>query len=212
MNRSYMRGTLLVERTILKHLGVLILTSLALCGLAILSGCSQSSQPNQAQTQNQGQTTTSIQTVNMDASWTRLYHDVKSLKQDADIVVRGSITKVAGITQPQKGPVMTDFTFTISHVVWDPHQQVKGTSIIIHQTGGVVGNIRYQISDDPLFQVGEQAVLFLHQYSPGHYYVIGGPSGRFTVQGGTVRSINDEGVKLASPTSENAFYSMVQQA
>ena len=201
-----MRGTLLVERPILKHLSVILLTGLALCGLAILSGCSQSSQPTQAQT------TTSIQTVNMDASWTRLYHDVKSLKQNADIVVRGSIAKVAGVTQPQKGPVMTDFTFTVSHIVWDPHQQVKGTSIIIHQTGGVVGNTRYQISDDPLFQVGEQAVLFLHQYSPGHYYVIGGPSGRFAVQGGTVRPINDEGVQLANPTSEDAFYSMVQQA
>ncbi|MFL6116488.1 MAG: hypothetical protein ACJ786_34795, partial [Catenulispora sp.] len=36
-----------------------------------------------------------------------------------------------------------------------------------------------QSDEDPVFTVGEAATLFLHEYEPGKYYVIGGPNGRF---------------------------------
>ncbi len=80
------------------------------------------------------------------------------------------------------------------------------------ETGGVIGNVRYEVSDDPLFREGEQAVLFLHQYRPEYYFVEGGPSGRFTVQGGMVRPITDEGIIFSAPVSETEFFTEIQNA
>ena len=85
-------------------------------------------------------------------------------------------------------------------------------SLTLRQTGGVDNGTRYVVEDDPLFQRGEQAVLFLHEFSSGHYYVVGGPSGRFLVQGGNVKPVNDEGVHLPATLTESGFYTQVQNA
>src|SRR5487761_1710802 len=80
------------------------------------------------------------------------------------------------------------------------------------QTGGTVNGHVAQIADDPLFKVGERVVLFLHEYSPGRYFVVGGPSGRFELQAdGTVRPFNDEGVRMTA-MSEEAFVGEVDKA
>lgn len=177
------------------------------CGIVLVSGCSQNSQPTQT-----AQASQRMQTVKISVSWVRGYQDLKSLKQASDIVVAGTITKIARVTKDKKGIVTTDFVFSISHIVWDPRHLLKDSSIIIHQTGGIINNIRYEVDDDPLFQLGERAVLFLHEYKSGYAYVVGGPTGRFTVQGGMVTPINDEGVKFTALISETAFFASIQNA
>lgn len=102
----------------------------------------------------------------------------------------------------------TDITFALAAVPYDPHGRVSDAagnvtapSIVIHQTGGAVKDQVFEVGDDPLFKVGEEVVLFVHEYdptnAPGYFYVIGGPQGRFRVANGKVASINDEGIKLA---------------
>jgi hypothetical protein len=148
----------------------------------------------------------------MAASWAHSYRDLKSLKRDADIAVAGTITSVAGTSSDTVGVVATDFVFSINQSIFNPHGQALGATITIHQTGGIVGNTRYEMEDDPLFQTGEQVVLFLHEYSVGHYNVIGGPTGRFEVRNGVVQPVTGGGVQLASSTSLDAFVMMIQQA
>lgn len=153
-------------------------------------------------------------TVTYGASWAILYHDMKSLKSAADLSVVGTISAVSAVSKDQDGIVYTDFLFVTQATLLDPQYRLSGTgsSVIIHQTGGMIGSTLYQMEDDPLFQVGEQAILFLHEYSPEHYYVIGGPSGRFRLQNGLVSSINDEGVALTAPLTQAEFISRIQQA
>jgi hypothetical protein len=52
----------------------------------------------------------------------------------------------------------------------------------------------------------------LHEYSTNHFFVVDGPSGRFVVHDGIVKTINDEGVSLPDKTSVNAFDSLLQCA
>lgn len=190
-----------------KQLSLFLVVSLAICGVVLFTACSQGSQPAQT-----NQSPRAMQTVKMDVSWTRLYHHLSDLKRASDLTVTGTVTGIDKVIKDKKGIVSTLFVFSIRRVVWNPRHLVQLSSIIINQTGGVIGNVRYEVGDDPLFQQGEQAVLFLHQYSPGYYFVVGGPSGRFTIQSGMVKPINDEGVIFSTPLSETDFLKKIQNA
>jgi hypothetical protein len=157
----------------------------------------------------------------MEASWAMGYKSLKELKRAAamDLAVQGTFTAIQS-TEGQassggsNGLLATDFSFMISKVLLDPHHALKTSpaSIIIHQTGGRSGGTLHQVCDDPLFRVGEEAILFLHQFSPGHYFVIGGPSGRFEVDNGRVQPVNNEGVKLSPGLTVQQFYALLQKA
>lgn len=197
--------------------GVLV----CLLSLPLLQGsCATATLPTGSGQQNQATTAASVppnsyhpsKTVTYGASWATLYHDLKSLKQSADLGVVGTISTVSAVSTDEGGIVYTDFVFAVKTTLLDPKHRLNSTNLLIHQTGGMVGSTLYQMEDDPLFQIGEQAVLFLHEYSTGHYLVIGGPSGRFRVQNGLVSPINSEGVALGASLTEAAFTSRLQQA
>lgn len=150
------------------------------------------------------------QTVYLSTSWVRLYHDIGSLKSDADLVVSGQIT--AEQSAINESPPATDFTFAVYRVLGSRRDAGvrAGSSIIVHQTGGIVNGQTFVVRDDPRFRVSDKDILFLRQYAPGRYFVLGGPSGRFQIgPDGLVRPVNNEGVALA-PTSESAFERQVQ--
>jgi hypothetical protein len=117
-----------------------------------------------------------------------------------------------------QGIPSTDFNFTVSSTVSDPRHLLTTSPIIIHQTGGTItqqvnGNVvqqTFEVGDDPLMQAGDHFFLFLHNYAPNRYFVVGGPSGRFVVINEQVRPLNDEGVKLPQALSESSFAAQVQ--
>jgi len=203
----------------IRRIKAALVCSLAMSIALLLVGCSSGASKGVTQHGSTADTTTvartgyhPAKTVTYGASWAITYNDLKSLKQAADLGVIGAITKASAVTTDQSKHVFTDFVFTVKTTLLDPGRRLSGASIIVHQTGGVVGSTLYQMEDDPLFEIGEQAVLFLHEYSPGHYFVVGGPSGRFVVQNGVVSPINDEGIALGKSPTEAAFIAMVQQA
>ncbi|MEO6888691.1 MAG: hypothetical protein ABI456_05905 [Ktedonobacteraceae bacterium] len=142
------------------------------------------------------------------------YASLKELKraEGLDLAVQGTFTTI--LNTQGSGPPSTDFSFVISKVLLDPHHLLKypSASITIHQIGGWQGNTLHQACGDPLFQVGEKAILFLHQGSPGQYFVIGDPSGRFEDHRGIVQPVNDGGVQLPSNLTEQQFYALLQKA
>jgi hypothetical protein len=157
MKKEHLKHTFLPKGRVFRHVSRLVLISFALEGIVFLSGCSSGS--------SHGQTVT---TVTLSASWTRLYHDIKSLKHDSDVVVSGTVTGISN-TDTSQTPVMTDFIFQVHQTLWDPHNRIHDTNLIVRQTGGVANGTRYVIQDDPLFQIGQKAVLFLYEFSPGFY-------------------------------------------
>lgn len=151
----------------------------------------------------------------MDASWARGFDTLKRAKYASDGVVLGTITARAQVQRDKVGIVYTDFAFHIDRVMWDPHHKLGSPNIMLHQTGGVINTTRFEIDDDPLFQIGEQAILFLVVYSPGHAYVNGGPTGRFLVQHGVVRPRDSQSgmaIYIGHPVSESAFLTEIQNA
>lgn len=145
------------------------------------------------------------------ASWAEWYTDMKSLKHASDGAVVGTFTAIAGRSVQDDIPY-TDFTFSPTRILYDPHHSLAGQSLLIHQTGGLIEGQQVSVDDDPLFQVGEQAVLFLREYSPGHYLVVGGPSGRFHLANGQVTPMTDQGLALKWPVSETDFFTLIQRA
>jgi len=88
-----------------------------------------------------------------------------------------------------------------------------GTTVTVVQTGGVFGPSKQEVTDDPLMNVGDRAVLFLHLDPEGNVYgVLGGPQGRLQVENGLVYSLNalypDRNIDLAwtiAGISESSF-------
>jgi hypothetical protein len=63
--------------------------------------------------------------------------------------------------------------------------------------------VERQVADDPLFQVGETAALFLVQDSPGALHVVGRPGGRFKVDPATkLTPFNDETARFTGTVPE----------
>lgn len=189
-----------------------LLLCLTMGSLLLFSGCGQNANGGQTSAQTNG---VSTQRCGLEVSWAIFHSSLKELKRatSLDLAVQGKFTAIIA-TAHQTDPISTDFSFAISKVLLNPHSMLQnaGTSITIHQTGGWRGDTLCQVSDDPLFRVGEEAILFLHQSSSGRYFVDGGPSGRFEVRDGLVQPVNDEGIKLPPATTEQVFYTMLQEA
>jgi hypothetical protein len=97
-------------------------------------------------------------------------------------------------------------TVTVERTPWARAQSTSvPTSMTFEQTGGTYQGVTYQVDDDPLFHVGDRAVLFFTEYGPGKYRVTGGPTGRFGIVGGQVRPTVADGVQVGPGTGESAF-------
>lgn len=138
--------------------------------------------------------------VTLSASWAVEYQSFSALKHNADLAVQGEFERTMRVTKDEHGVPYTDFGFTVQRILLGPRSGslvAVGGTVEIHQTGAASSDVITDVDDDPLFRVGDQAVLFLHEYSPGKYFVIGGPTGRFSIVNGAVKPINDQGVPFS---------------
>jgi hypothetical protein len=147
-----------------------------------------------------------------DASWAQSYADLGSLKKDSDLAIIGMVTGVSGQTV-RAGVPFTDFNVRVIRTLQEPRTPLASSTIIVHQTGGRVGPNRYvMVHDDPLFRIGETMALFLSQYAPGHFAVLGGPQGRFEVSRGTVTPSDHLTPRLPANRSVDEFAKDVARA
>jgi hypothetical protein len=157
-------------------------------------------------------------TVTGGTSWVEWYRDMSSLKAASDAVVAGKIDEVRSVTASRREPHWhtitdyTDFIFTVRERIWDPRNIAAEAWIIIHQTGGVWEDLRFELGDDPLFQVGEEALLFLRQWAPRRFFVAGGPTGRFAVHAGLIMPATAGGVPVAAETTLGDFAASIRAA
>jgi hypothetical protein len=145
--------------------------------------------------------------VEMGASWAEYYNTMADLKAHGDIAVLGTVSSISPAAVPaQGGPVYQMVTLAAERTLWTRSQTTaKPASVTFEQTGGTFQGVTYQIEDDPLFHVGDRAVLFFTEYSPGKYRVTGGPTGRFAIVGGHVKPTVADGVQVPPGTGESAF-------
>ncbi|WP_059390198.1 hypothetical protein [Arthrobacter sp. Hiyo1] len=170
---------------------------IAVAAVTSFSGCS--SPPDTA-----GASATPAPTMGMDASWAEGYNNLADLKAHSAIAVQGSFTRVIAQSSIKTIPI-TDFEFTVDKVLNDPgHLVTAGAKLTVRQTGGTVDGVLHQTTDDPLFKISENAVLFLKQPEPGLFYVVGGPTGRFEIVNGKVSPAARDGAKFAGSPADFA--------
>lgn len=153
------------------------------------------------------------QTVNLGASWAELYQSVPDLKMHSDLAVSGHFSEILSQTSDGTGIPFTDFAFVVDLMLFDPKSRARGVGDVlrVHQTGGVIDNVTQQIGDDPLFKVDEKAVLFLREYQPGFFMVVGGPTGRFhKSESGEISPSSTEGIKFSGSLA--AFAALVNNS
>lgn len=111
----------------------------------------------------------------MHSSWTNVYPTLREMGTNADAIAIGQVSAIVGTTVDTSGIPYTDFSYVAE--AW-----LKGgaeETILIHQTGGQnESGTTVESDDDPLLAVGEQSLVFLKQYAPGQYFIMGGPTGR----------------------------------
>ncbi len=124
----------------------------------------------------------------LQASYAQSYNSVPDLYKNADIVVIGHFSEIEseGLINNSTIPY-SNFSFKIDQII---KGTIKESIIEIHQTGGNYQDKTFQLKEDPLYKVGDKALLFLSQGSPDLYHVVGGPQGRFPIVEGKVSSIN----------------------
>ena len=178
------------------HIGTRLLAGLVVTGTLALGGCGGSG----------------VHT-GMDVSWAGSASSLPDLTRQADAVVEAQVASVAdtGIHPASGGDgyPYTDFNVDVANWL----KGTGGSSIVVHQTGGPdASGATVTVSDDPLLQVGDEAVLFLHEYEPGHYAILWGPTGRFPVQHGQVVAMPGADVTAGLPENVSAFASQVRAA
>ncbi len=129
----------------------------------------------------------------MFASWAEGYSNIPDMSKASAAVVTG---KVVGHTQEVRqksgGPALySDFDFLVSRSF--KGEAGTGKHITVHQTGGVHSDgSAEEFRDDPLLESGVDYLLFL-KYDPltDHYFVAGGPMGRFVVKDGAIIPLSE---------------------
>jgi hypothetical protein len=78
-----------------------------------------------------------------------------------------------------------DQEIILTHVTIIPEEYVKGnlgSEAILTIPGGRVGNIVYEVSEMPVFVVGEEVFTFAWKHPSGKYLVTGGQQGKLKIK------------------------------
>lgn len=131
-------------------------------------------------------------------SWALWFTKLPDLAARSDLALSGTVTKIIDVanigSDPTSGILQTTYQFAVDRVLVGD----KAGVIRVSQSGGVDNQqkIVMDVDDDPRFAVGETAVLFLTEVTPGLYAVQGGPSGRFRLHDGLVSAVAANGVPV----------------
>ncbi|GAW93416.1 hypothetical protein [Calderihabitans maritimus] len=147
------------------------------------------------------------------SSYLESYDSLAKLTDRADAIVIGTFKDVIteGIIDRTNIPY-TDFSFKVEKVIKGSIED--NSNIVIHQLAGNINGQVVQDRDDPLFKIGEKALLFLGYGTK--YFVLNGAQGRFPIINGKVSSMNYVSPKVQlvgvdlPPTELQVFVKQIQ--
>ena len=139
--------------------GIILSLVLVVCAV-FLSSCSRSDKASN--------------NIVLHASWVKYYENINELTDESDIIALMEIKDVASVTQDENGLYFSVFRADVLESVLG-----KEESIDLLLTGAAVENIKMEIEDDPLLQIGEKWLIFAQMNDSGTYTILGGPCGRF---------------------------------
>lgn len=106
---------------------------------------------------------------------------LERLSQETDLILFGTVTKQVSAWNDQHTAIHTDVTVAVEEAI----KGSPGEEMTFRVSGGIVGDIGMRTSTDPVFQEGEQVIVFLNTgVVPAR--VTGHFQGKYTVQNGTI--------------------------
>src|SRR5712691_10120277 len=103
---------------------------------------------------------------------------LEQLTADAETIVRGTVTSQVSAWNAERTAIYTDVTLAVEEAL----KGSPGATVTFRIAGGVVGDIGMRTSNDPVFQNGEQVVVFLSTRD-ATARVVGLGQGKYTVKG-----------------------------
>ncbi len=155
------------------------------------------------------ETPTAQKTVVSHPSYATSYASLEEMSDSADIIVHGVVTGTAP-GEPIGDIVTSTYTFAVDN--WIKGDSTNGNTVTIFQTGGVKDDVTYIAEDDPLMQVGEEAILYLAEGDPGVFHTVAGPTGRLEVEGGQVRKLSGSSITKPIPSTLKAVETATETA
>ena len=180
-----------------------------LFGSALIGACS--SEPSVANGDEKAKSPTPTVTQSIELSWANAYETIGEMTAHSDAVVTGAVT-ASSPTVAAPGAPATDYRFTVDEWVTATDEVAEVPTISLHQTGGTIDGVTWQNDGDPLFVVGEKDLLFVRQYAPGKFLVMGGPTGRVQVVDGSPTRLPQTALKGALPRSMDELVSSIRSA
>lgn len=100
------------------------------------------------------------------------------LTSTATSIVHGRATQSQAVWSPDRKRIYTEVTLEV-----DDRLKGKGSgTTVVTIPGGQIGNIRYEVSDMPAIDEGEEVVVFVWQHPSGRNLVTGGSQGKLVVE------------------------------
>lgn len=146
--------------------------------------------------------------VIMHASWDRAYSGIEDLIQYSDIVAQVKITGIKGLEHPLSNAIVTIYNAEVVTPICGTDEK----EIEILMLGGIdyENKIIHESASNPLMNVDDEFVVFLHKNKNGMYSTLGGPQGRFVVDNECVYSLSEynsvyseEGINVLSAGGKN---------
>ena len=135
--------------------------------------------------------------------------DISDLWCDADVVLIGDVLNIT-THQGEEGFIYRNVVVEAVRYNKNPLNQSR---VDVHVLGGVIGDIGHWVEDQPEFEVGETALVFLayHMAEPPYhqedgYHVVNGPIGKFTVTDGVATNIAGETLVLTDSLGLPAIF------
>lgn len=109
----------------------------------------------------------------------------------ADTVLIGAVKDIT-VHRDESGMIYEQVRVQVERYRKNPLNTSEVTVIVL---GGQVGDLGVWVEDQPSFDEGEHVLVYLECYPNKDistevegYYVVGGPQGKFTIDGGTARN------------------------
>lgn len=128
--------------------------------------------------------------VESHASWVKYYPDVRSLIEDADVIVEGEAQSLNTFPHYDESNISTEVTFKVNK--WYKGSDIKAREqITILQDGGIYKGVNYKLDKVEIMEPGKKYLLFL-DYAPDAdlYAVLTGWQGQFKL--GLTKAENPE--------------------
>ena len=106
------------------------------------------------------------------------YRSPRDLERESSLIVRGRVMAVRSFWNDTRTKVFTETTVMVD----ETYKGQQAASVSVRQLGGVVGHVRVNVDGAPVWNEGEEVLLFLEPFNSASFQVAGFSQGKYTIE------------------------------